>query len=153
MSDRRCQADAGLVPGASIEGADEIARQTPSTDSVIFPEHRLAHEPLDGLTGLEIGAACYNPFGLNTRNVATQREQSSTPRSRTRWGRSGPRRHLGLGDRIPVPDRSEDFVLWSHVLEHLPNLIGAFLEWDRIVSDGGHVFMIVPLKGALPQDA
>ena len=58
-----------------------------------------------------------------------------------------------MGDRIPVPDRSEDFIVSSHVLEHLPNVIGAFLEWDRIVRDGGYVFMIVPLKGALPQDA
>jgi hypothetical protein len=32
-------------------------------------------------------------------------------------------------------------------------VIGAFLEWDRIVRDGGYVYMIVPLKGALPQDA
>jgi SAM-dependent methyltransferase len=58
-----------------------------------------------------------------------------------------------MGDRIPVPDRSEDFILSSHVLEHLPNVIGAFLEWDRIVRNGGYVFMIVPLKGSLPQDA
>ena len=58
-----------------------------------------------------------------------------------------------MGDRIPVPDRSEDFILSSHVLEHLPNVVGAFLEWDRIVRNGGYVFMIVPLKGALPQDA
>jgi hypothetical protein len=38
-------------------------------------------------------------------------------------------RHLGdERDRIPVLDRSEDFILSSHVLEHLPNVIGAFLE-------------------------
>jgi len=27
------------------------------------------------------------------------------------------------------------------------------MEWDRIVRDGGYVFMIVPLKGAWPPDA
>jgi SAM-dependent methyltransferase len=58
-----------------------------------------------------------------------------------------------MADHIPVPNQSEDFVLSSHVLEHLPNVITAFVEWDRIVRDGGYVFMIVPLKGALPQDA
>ena len=57
------------------------------------------------------------------------------------------------GDCLPVPDRSEDFVLSSHVVEHLPDVAGAFLEWDRVVRDGGYVFMIIPLKGALPQDA
>ena len=56
------------------------------------------------------------------------------------------------GDNIPVPDRSEDFIVSSHVVEHLPNLIAAFIEWDRIIRDGGYVFMIVPLKGALPAD-
>ena len=35
-----------------------------------FKEHILAHKFLDGLQGLEIGAAAHNPFGLKTRNVA-----------------------------------------------------------------------------------
>jgi ubiquinone/menaquinone biosynthesis C-methylase UbiE len=55
-------------------------------------------------------------------------------------------------DNIPVPNASEEFVISSHVVQHLPNVIGAFLEWDRIVRDGGYVFMIVPPKGALPTD-
>jgi hypothetical protein len=29
-----------------------------------FREHALAHKFLDGLKGLEIGAAAHNPFGL-----------------------------------------------------------------------------------------
>ena len=53
------------------------------------------------------------------------------------------------GDNIPVPDRSEDFVISSHLVEHLPNLIAAFIEWNRILRDGGYVFMIVPLKGSI----
>jgi SAM-dependent methyltransferase len=56
------------------------------------------------------------------------------------------------GDNIPVPDRSEDFIISSHLVEHLPNLIEAFVEWNRILRDGGYVFMIVPLKGALAAD-
>ena len=55
-------------------------------------------------------------------------------------------------DNIPVPDRSEDFIITSHLVEHLPNLAAAFLEWNRILRDGGYVFMIVPLRGALPAD-
>ena len=142
----------GAVPahGAS----NQMARQTPSAVPVVFPEHWLAHELLDGLTGLEIGAAAHNPFGLKTRNVASaegadfyaeeQRAMGVDPAPVDIWA---------MGDRIPVPDRSEGFILSSHVLEHLPNVIGAFIEWDRIVREGGYVFMIVPLKGALPQDA
>jgi len=131
----------------------EIARQSPRTAPHAFPEHQLAHELLDGLSGLEVGAAAYNPFGLKTRNVATleghafyaeeQRALGVDPAAVDIWA---------SGDRIPVADQSEDFVLSSHVLEHLPNVVGAFLEWDRIVRDGGYVFMIVPLKGALSAD-
>jgi glycosyltransferase involved in cell wall biosynthesis/SAM-dependent methyltransferase len=119
----------------------------------IFREHALAHQLLDGLTGLEIGAAAHNPFGLRSRNVALpeanefyaehSRGEIIVPAAVDIWA---------PGDNIPVPDRSEDFVISSHLVEHLPNLIAAFIEWDRILRDGGYVFMIVPLKGALPAD-
>jgi SAM-dependent methyltransferase len=56
------------------------------------------------------------------------------------------------GDNLPVKNESEDFVISSHVVEHLPNLIGAFQEWNRVVRDGGYIFMIVPRKGALAAD-
>ena len=119
----------------------------------IFREHALAHQLLDGLTGLEIGAAAHNPFGLRTRNVAlseanefyaeNSRDDILAPATVDIWA---------AADNIPVPDRSEDFIISSHVVEHLPNLIASFIEWDRILRDGGYAFMIVPLKGALPED-
>jgi ubiquinone/menaquinone biosynthesis C-methylase UbiE len=55
-------------------------------------------------------------------------------------------------DGLPLADQSEDFVLSSHVVEHLPNPVAAFIEWHRVVRDGGYVFMIVPIKGVLPED-
>ena len=150
----------GLRPGTSAtqasasEGPGEIRRQTPGMSPVVFPEHRLAHELLDGLHGLEIGGASYNPFGLQTRNVATREGHDFYAEEQRAMGVEPARVDIwGSGDRIPVSDRSEDFILSSHVVEHLPNLIGAFLEWDRITRDGGYVYMIAPLKGALPQDA
>ena len=131
----------------------EILRQTPRTSALVFPEHWLAHELLDNLRGLEIGAASYNPFGLQTRNVATREGHDFYAEEQGALGTApAPVDIWASGDRIPVPDRSEDFVLSSHVLEHLPNVVAAFLEWDRIVKDGGYVFMIVPLKGALAAD-
>jgi glycosyltransferase involved in cell wall biosynthesis/polysaccharide pyruvyl transferase WcaK-like protein/SAM-dependent methyltransferase len=120
----------------------------------IFREHALAHQLLDGFRGLEIGAAAHNPFGLDTRNVAPADDyefyanhqaeaMEVTPATVDIWAR---------GDRIPVPDNSEDFVLSSHVVEHLPNLVAAFVEWDRIVRVGGYIFMIVPHREALSAD-
>lgn len=118
-----------------------------------FPEHELAHRLLDGLKGLEIGAAAYNPFGLNTRNVAPQEDyEFYAAESRKLGVEPAPVDIVALGDDIPLPDESEDFVLSSHVVEHLPNVIKGFLEWNRVMRDGGYVFMIVPLKGALPDD-
>ena len=124
-----------------------------SRDPGIFREHGLAHLLLDGLEGLEIGAAAHNPFGLRTRNVALpeadefyaehSRQEIIVPAAVDIWASA---------DNIPVPDRSEDFIISSHLVEHLPNLIEAFVEWDRILRDGGYVFMIVPLKGALSAD-
>jgi SAM-dependent methyltransferase len=131
----------------------EILRQTPQSSPIVFAEHWLAHELLDGLSGLEIGAAAYNPFGLKTRNVATREGHAFYAEEQQALGVApAPVDIWASGDSIPVPDQSEDFILSSHVVEHLPNVIAAFLEWDRIVKDGGYVFMIVPLKGALAAD-
>lgn len=136
------------------DGSGPITRQSPSSDPRVFPEHWLAHELLDGLSGLEIGAAAHNPFGLRTRNVATPEGAEFYAEEQRAMGvEPAPVDIWASGDQIPVPGRSEDFILSSHVLEHLPNVIGAFLEWDRIVREGGYVFLIVPLHGALPQDA
>jgi SAM-dependent methyltransferase len=131
-----------------------IARQSQSRSPVVFPEHRLAHELLDGLTGLEIGAAAHNPFGLRARNVASPEGAEFYAEEQRAMGvEPAPVDIWAVADRIPVPDRSEGFILSSHVIEHLPNVIAAFLEWDRIVTDGGYIFIIAPLKGALAQDA
>jgi 2-polyprenyl-3-methyl-5-hydroxy-6-metoxy-1,4-benzoquinol methylase/glycosyltransferase involved in cell wall biosynthesis len=118
-----------------------------------FPEHGLAHQLLDGLKGLEIGAASYNPFGLDTRNVAPQEDyEFYAAESRKLGVEPAPIDIVAFGDNLPLPDESEDFVLSSHVVEHLPNVIKGLLEWNRVVRNGGYVFMIVPLKGALPDD-
>jgi SAM-dependent methyltransferase len=121
---------------------------------VIFKEHELAHEVLDGLTGLEIGPAAHNPFGLRTRNVELMESQEFYASIQENVMRVTPPKIniWASADRIPLGDQSEDFILSSHVVEHLPNLIAAFLEWDRIVRDGGYVFMIVPHPWALPAD-
>jgi predicted SAM-dependent methyltransferase len=47
-------------------------------------------------------------------------------------------------DLSKVSDNSVDFVMSSHVLEHLPNPAIAIKEWLRVVKSGGIVFFIVP---------
>jgi ubiquinone/menaquinone biosynthesis C-methylase UbiE/uncharacterized protein YbaR (Trm112 family) len=47
-------------------------------------------------------------------------------------------------DLSPFGDRSLDFVIGRHVLEHLPDPIGALAEWWRVLRPGGAVYLIVP---------
>lgn len=140
------QLSSGL-PDRSSPFATQVPQQ-------IFKEHALAHTLLDGLVGLEIGAAAHNPFGLLTRNVAPPEDYEfySETQRRDMGVRPAPVHIWASAGDIPVPDVSEDFIISSHVVEHLPDVIAAFMEWDRIVKDGGYILMIVPLKGALPAD-
>lgn len=121
----------------------------------VIQESALAHSLLDGLKGLEIGPATHNPFGLNTRNVELPAAHEFYAGEQRRLsGLEPPRVDLwAAADSIPVQDQSEGFILTSHIVEHLPNIVGAFLEWDRIIIDGGYVFMIVPHKWAFALDA
>ncbi|MHB8057203.1 MAG: FkbM family methyltransferase [Desulfuromonadaceae bacterium] len=118
---------------------------------LVFQESRLAHQLLDGLKGLEIGASAHNPFGLNTRNVGLYidgyiHEQMGY------CGRAVAIDIEAPAHAIPLPDESEDFIVSSHVVEHCPDLIRSFLEWFRIVRPGGYLFMIVPHRNASSAD-
>jgi len=151
----------GLAENLQTKSVNNVQQQEnhseavhPSLDGPLrFPEHGLAHQFLDGLKGLEIGAATHNPFGLNTRNVAPLEDYEFYAEEARKLGvEPTPIDIVAFADDIPVPRGSEHFVLSSHVVEHLANVIKALVEWNRIVRDGGYVFMIVPRKGALPDD-
>ena len=43
-----------------------------------------------------------------------------------------------------LEDASVDFVLCSHLLEHIPDPMGAMLEWQRVLRPGGRLFLILP---------
>jgi SAM-dependent methyltransferase len=45
-----------------------------------------------------------------------------------------------------VPDATYDFVLASHVLEHVANPLRALQEWKRVLNPGGTVLVVVPDK-------
>lgn len=124
-----------------------------------FKEHALAHEYLDGLKGLEIGAGAHNPFGLEgSLNVAPNEldpEQSAFYR-KVQASMNGYYANIDIdawADDIPVEDDSQDYVISSHMIEHAPDVIKVFGEWNRVVRDGGYVFMIWPKRDALEYDA
>ena len=120
-----------------------------------FRESPLAHQLLDGLTGLEIGGAAHNAFGLDTLNV--DRIHNTSPEfepyalEQVRLcGEVMPVDIVAPGDKIPVKDKSYDFVISSHVIEHFYDPIAAIKEWQRIARR--YVYMIVPHRDALESD-
>lgn len=116
-----------------------------STDS-IRPESRLAHQYLDGLAGIEIGGSSHNPFGLNTRNVdwTADAKRASKVEEVRRVGHAMPLDIVACADDLPLDDNSVDFVVSSHVFEHMWNPIETLREWCRVTRPGGFIFAIIP---------
>jgi len=108
-----------------------------------IPPHAPTARLLNGLKGIEIGGTLDNPYYLDARNVVPREFENSEGE-----GRSIPDIYA-YGDDIPdLADSSVDFVFSSHVIEHLPDLIKACKEWNRIVRDGGYIVAIVPQRDA-----
>lgn len=106
-------------------------------------ETKLAHwlPPRTGLIGCEIGAGgkplpgleppalqvdCFKGFGADTC-VAD---------------------YYGHACALPFHAHSLDYVLASHVLEHVANPIAALVEWYRVVRPGGLIYFVVPNRRA-----
>jgi len=105
-----------------------------------FKESELAHQYLDGLKGIEIGGSWWNPFGLDV----VYSDLNPMGYHEEKHGKSLPIEIVCAGDDIPVPDKSFDFVINSHVLEHFYDPIRALLEWKRIARK--YIFLIIPHK-------
>jgi hypothetical protein len=76
--------------------------------------------------------------------------------SQTIWSRPADDRRFGprLGtqfvaeacDLSMIPDGTYDFVLASHVLEHIANPLRALQEWGRVLTSSGVLLIVVPDK-------
>ena len=51
-----------------------------------------------------------------------------------------------FAEKIPLPDKSVDFIVANAILEHIPGEMQAIEEWKRILKPGGKMFITVPLK-------
>ena len=104
--------------------------------------------------GIEIGAAAHNPFNLeNCINIAPKEDEAFYKQSQEDMcGYSVDIDFYGYANDMPVEGNSYDYIISSHVLEHVHDPIGAFKEWDRVVKDNGIIFIIVPKRDALPSD-
>ena len=108
------------------------------------PLLKLFHSYLDGLKGIEIGAAAHNDFGIDALNVDRYAEMDTVYKDaeRSLWGRAKPVDIVAPGHDLPLEDDSFDFVFASHVIEHIPDPIAALEEWRRVARK--YVVLVVP---------
>jgi SAM-dependent methyltransferase len=119
----------------------------------IFKPSALATQYCQG-EGLEIGAAAHNPFNLpGARNVAISDYPGGQQAQIDMCGSYAKIDIDADTVAIPVDDDSQDYVLSSHVLEHLIDPIKAIKEWVRVTKPSGIIFLIVPHRDALPNAA
>jgi SAM-dependent methyltransferase len=78
--------------------------------------------PVPGLSPLPIYVDCFKAFGP-AANVAD---------------------YYGHACQLPFHDHSLDYVIASHVLEHVANPVAALAEWYRVVRPGGIIYFVVP---------
>jgi SAM-dependent methyltransferase len=97
-----------------------------------------------GLDGLEIGGAAHNDFRLARVNADRAPDASTLAAQRALTGRALPVDVVADGAALPLEDGSFDFVLASHVVEHMPDPIAALLEWGRVARR--HVLVVVPRR-------
>ena len=124
-----------------------LARITPRRLAIRLVRYqtvRFAQRYLRGLHGLEIGGASHVDFGVNVINV-DRSASMDTVYKRHEIKRAGYARPVDLvasGEALPIGDDSVDFVLASHVIEHMPDPIAALLEWTRVARY--YLFLVVP---------
>jgi SAM-dependent methyltransferase len=99
---------------------------------------------LDGLKGVEIGAASHNCFYLDAINVDRYADDGTEyKRLERRLARRMARVDVvASGDDLPFEADSQDFVFSSHVIEHFPDPIKALSEWVRVARR--YVVVVVP---------
>ncbi len=119
-----------------------------------FKDSQLAHKYLDGLKGLEIGGSAHNPFNLDTLNV-DYTDDMNTVFKQAEEKLCGEKMKVDIvasGDKLPVKDESVDFVISSHMIEHIFNPLGALREWHRVIKKGGYIFTIAPITAQVPDE-
>lgn len=128
------------------------------------PRSRIAREvraTVEDRRGLEVGGPS-RIFGPKGRlpvypfaaaldgadyRAATRRHPARTTEEGFPWSASSSRGRLFLCEAVDlagVPDNAYEFVLASHVLEHVADPLRALASWRRVTQPGGALLLVVP---------
>jgi SAM-dependent methyltransferase len=123
--------------------------------NTLFPLSRHATWWLTDLEGIEIGGAAHNQFGLKTINVDRLHHDDPefapyASEQHRLIGHVMPVDVVAPGNDLPFADKSYDFVISSHVIEHFFDPISALKEWARVARK--YIYIICPKRDALPSD-
>jgi len=120
-----------------------------------FKDSALAHRYLDDLIGIEIGGSAHNPFHLHNCINVDYTDSMDTVFKEAEFNLCGEKMPVDVvayGENLPFIDESYDYVISSHVIEHIFDPIAAIKEWLRVIKPGGYVFTIAPLKEFVPYE-
>ncbi len=96
-------------------------------------------------SGVEIGGSAFNAFpGVRAWNLDHPGNELYQRAQERLSGKTLPIDAHASADRLPLRTGCLDFLLNSHVIEHLPDTIRTLGEWDRVLKRGGIAFFIVP---------
>ena len=124
--------------------ADAIGRRVWRRRAVCFAECALR---VSGKTGLEIGgpSGVFRPGGILPVYPLIGRLDTCNFSETTIWGDAADGQLIADATNLSgVPDARYDFLLASHVLEHIANPFRALREWRRVLVPGGLLLVIVP---------
>jgi SAM-dependent methyltransferase len=111
-----------------------------------------------GKDGLEIGgpSALFGPNHLIPVYDICRSIDACNFSSQTIWSGSNDRKKIGVhlrnqfmaeaSDLSAIPEGTYNFVLASHVLEHIANPLRALEEWKRVLLPGGMLLVVLPHK-------
>ncbi|WP_293760695.1 class I SAM-dependent methyltransferase [uncultured Aquitalea sp.] len=116
--------------------------------------------------GIELGRAAHNPLapadclsvapsdGVTAVDSRDLEDYKVYVAEQARHGREPARVDVvAEATALPFADGELDYVASSHVLEHVPDIFTAWLEWWRVLKPGGVNFMIVPKRDATTEDS
>jgi len=119
-----------------------------------FPESKVAHKWIDPIEtqngkGVEFGPAAHNPFGFRNcifadREAPAEGSEYYKEQMRLSGRVAGTHVTAALGERLPFEGDQFDYIVTSHVLEHVWDLIACFDEMKRVLKPYGLMVHILP---------